>query len=154
MWKPVALAVSIAALGTLGLAAARPAAEAKPIEWDKTLIFAFEVPDVRKAAEWYERTLGCERVLDLADMGWIEVSTPVEGALIGLGTPKPGMEVQSNGGSALSFGVKDAVSVRAELAQRGAKVGEIMEIPETVKLLEFEDPWGNHLMLHQSLMHE
>lgn len=150
MWK---LIVSVAALSALGLAAPRPAAEDAPADarYDGTLVVALEVPDVRAAAAWYEQAFGCRTVLDLSEMGWIEVSTPAAGAVIGLGAPEPGAAPRPNGGSRISFGVRDIAAFRAALAKAGATVGEIETIPETVELLEVTDPWGNGLMLHRSL---
>ena len=56
-----------------------------------------------------------------------------------------------SGGAKLSFGVIDVEAARARLRSHGVPTGEIVELPELVKLLEFTDPDGNRLMFHQDL---
>lgn len=127
-------------------AAARPA-----IAFAGDMITSLQVKDVKAAAKWYHDVLGCELALDLSDIGWCEVSTPAADNRIGLGLPEEGAAVQTNGGSKVSFGVADIEAARALLKSKGVQVGEIIEIPDTVKLLELVDPDGNGLMLHQAL---
>ena len=121
------------------------------IEWSGDVLTAIQVSDLEKSATWYQRVFGFEVTFDLRTMGWMELSTPSKDASIGLGTPEPGKELQTNGGSKMSFGVKDLNAVRERLLKLGVEVPEVQVIPDTVKLLEFKDPDGNQLMLHQSL---
>ena len=73
------------------------------------------------------------------------------GAAIGLGEPESDEAPRNNGGSSIVFEVEDVEAARALLVERKVKVGEITVIPETVKLLELNDPWGNRLMLSESM---
>ena len=114
-------------------------------------IYALQVKDVEASVQWYREVLGFELVLDLSQMGWCELTTPTDDALLGLGAPKPGEEPETNGGSSLSFGAEDIEDAVVALRKRGVEVGEIIEIPGIVKLVKFSDPDGNSLMLHQPL---
>jgi len=115
------------------------------------VITSFEVQDVKASVKWYQEVLGCEIFLDLSEMGWCEITTPVTLSLIGLGLPEEGRATRSSGGAKLSFGVKDMAAARARLEAHGVKIGETVEMPGLVKLLEFSDPDGNRLMFHQDL---
>ena len=117
--------------------------------WSGEVISALEVTDLDRSVKWYQDVFGFEIILDLREMGWVELSTPVKGSMIGLGTPQPDEKARTNGGSKISFGVRDIEAVRKRLATKGIKVPEIVDIPDTVRLLEFSDPDGNTLMLHQ-----
>lgn len=122
-----------------------------PMHYDGTVMVVLPVNDVNAAKDWYSKVLGCTVVYELPEHHWVEVTTPTENAVIGLGQfDAP----QGNGGSSMSFGVRDMEKAKAALAANGVAVGEVMEIPSVVKLLEFQDPWGNNLMLYQPLMQE
>ncbi len=143
--------LSVALLFTFASIAAETSSPASDLQFGGQIVYALEVPDSAAAAKWYERALGCEMVLDLSEMGWCEVSSPVAGAAIGLGEPESDEAPRSNGGSSIVFEVEDIEAARALLVERKVKVGEITVIPETVKLLELNDPWGNRLMLSESM---
>lgn len=76
-----------------------------------------------------------------------EITTAVENAYIGLhATELPA----GTGGALVSFGVRDIQKAKSWLAANDVKMlGEVVEIPETVKLLNFEDPDGNALMFYE-----
>jgi predicted enzyme related to lactoylglutathione lyase len=151
MSKIVGLGLLCAALlgqGTAVRDGAKP-----PMVWEGSAMTTFEVKDVAAAKKWYGEMLGCTLVYELADMGWCEVSTPVEHALIGLSQVEAGKTPSGSGGAALSFGVKNIEASRSWLAERGVKVAEIFEIPSVVKLLHFTDPDGNRLLLYQPAEH-
>ena len=148
------LAPLLAAAAALAAPPAQDPALPEQIPWAGDVITAFKVADLEASVAWYRRVLGCEVKLDLLEMGWCELSTPAEHSLIGLGQAEPDEELHGSGDASLSFGVRDIEAVRARLRAAGAKTGEVVEIPQTVKLLDFEDPDGNRLMLHQSLSAE
>lgn len=145
----------IATLVTLPLTAQEttPASATSPasrIQWADDVITAFKVRDVKASVRWYRDVLGCELALDLSKIGWCELTTPIDGALIGLGQPEPGKEPEPSGGASFSFGVRDVEAARRVLEAKGVET-ELIEIPEVVKLLEFCDPDGNRLMFHQPI---
>lgn len=122
-----------------------------PMHYDGTVLCVLSVGDVNAAKAWYTKTLGCTVVYELAEHNWAEVMTPTDGALIGL-MQHDGPS--GNGGSSLSFGVTDMEKAKAALASQGVATSDVIEIPGVVKLLNFQDPWGNALMLYQPMMEE
>ena len=85
-------------------------------------------------------------------MGWVELTTPVAGAFIGLSLAKEGQSGEGGEGGRLSYGVRDLRATVANLAEAGVELdGEVVTIPDTVMLANFHDPDGNALMLYQGL---
>lgn len=154
MWKSfAALAVATSSLVAFVQVAEKKADAPKvPMKWDNSALVSIEVSDIAKAKAWYHDNLGCEVFFELADMGWCEVTTPAAKTVIGLSLAEPTRKMNTNGGSAICFGVSNIEESRAFLLERKVKVEEIQEIPGTVKLLTFHDPDGNTLMLYQAIM--
>lgn len=129
---------------------AMPARITGPLPYDGTVLVTLGVSDLAAAKKWYGDVLGCRVVYELPEHMWAEVATPTGGALIGLaqhGGPS------GNGGSSFAFGVTDIDGAKKRLeAHHVALDGDVMEIPNVVKLLSFQDPSGNHLMLYQPLL--
>ena len=110
---------------------------------------SLNVSDWNAARKFYGETLGLKEIFAVEDMGWAEFSTGVENAALGIG--KAQGEVKP-GGACPVLGVDDIVAAKVDLEKKGVKFeGEIMEIPNMVKLATFHDPDGNTLMLAQSL---
>lgn len=151
----IAIGASLIAFTTAFVAQDPQEAAARPaIAFTGDLITSFEVKDVKVSSKWYREVLGCDMFLDLSEMGWCEVTTPVSKALIGLGHPEEGEAVKPSGGARLSFGVADVEAALSRLKAHGVETGEIVEMPGLVKLLEFSDPDGNRLMFHEDLQSE
>lgn len=127
----------------------RAAPAEPPMKWEGSVIVALDVTDLAAAKRWYAENLGAKVYFDLSEMGWCELTTPVTNALIGLSQVAPGVAPKGRGAVTLSLGVTNIEEANAFLKARGVKLGEIEEIPETVKLLRFEDGDGNLLMFHQ-----
>lgn len=85
----------------------------------------------------------------LADMGWCELKSPIAGVIVGLSQKE---EVTKGAGTVLTWGVKDIEAAHKSLKSHDVTFdGDILEIPEMVKLLTFFDPDGNTLMVAQDL---
>lgn len=127
-----------------------PARITGPLPYDGTVLVTLGVSDVAAAKKWYGDVLGCRVVYELPEHNWAEVATPTGGALIGLaqhGGPS------GNGGSSFAFGVSDIdAAMKRLVAHKVTLEGDVMEIPDVVKLLSFRDPFGNSLMLYQPLL--
>ncbi len=99
--------------------------------------------------EWYKKNLGFELLYDVAEIGWCELSTCVEGVNLGLSEvekPKVGQ------GPVPTFGVEDIDIARKQLEGAGVKFdGDTITIPDMVRLATFYDPDENALMLFQQL---
>ena len=52
--------------------------------YDGALTCALEVADIDKAMTWYQEVLGFELIYHVKEMGWGELSTPVERVNVGL----------------------------------------------------------------------
>lgn len=122
---------------------------ASDLGFDGGLTCSLEVKDLEGAIKWYADTLGFELLYKLDEMAWCELKTPVANVNVGLSqveTPHP------EGGTTLTFGVRDIDRARASLEERDVRFdGETMTIPEMVKLATFYDPDGNKLMFYQDL---
>lgn len=119
-------------------------------DFDGQLTLAFHVRDRKVATEWYERVLGFELLYDVAEIGWCEVATRVEGGKVNLGFSE--VEEPRVGGPVPTFGVTDLDSARIRMEKQGVRFdGDTIVIEGMVKLATFFDPDGNGLMLSQSL---
>ena len=111
---------------------------------------ALGVTDWERAKKFYGETLGLKQLFSADGMKWIEYSTGVENATIGVGaTDKP----VTPGGACPCLGVTDIEAAKADLEAKGVKfAGDIMTVQNMVKLATFHDPDGNMLMLAQMLV--
>ena len=125
----IAIGASILALTTSFFSQDPQEAASKPaIAFTGDVITSFEVQDVKASAKWYREVLGCEMFLDLSEMGWCEITTPVTKSLIGLGHPEEGEAQKPSGGAKLSFGVADVEAALTKLKSHGVETGEIVEM--------------------------
>lgn len=122
-----------------------------PIKFDGVAMYVVQVKDLDSAMEWYKTILGCNQMMHMPAIGWAEMTSPARNSLIGLSQVKEGQEHQANGGSNLSFGVKNIEVARKWLIEKEVEAEEIQIIPGTVKLLYFNDPDGNRIMLYQAV---
>jgi predicted enzyme related to lactoylglutathione lyase len=156
MSKLLLSAASLLAGGAIAFSLQQPPAQPapkpvqkSPIRWEGSVFTALEVKDLAASKTWYAEVLGCEVFYELAEFGWCELKTPVERSLLALSQVEPGKAPAGTAGAYVSFGTLDVEAARKWLVEKGVQVGEIVEIPETVKLLHFADPDGNRLMLYQ-----
>ena len=119
-----------------------------PIDYDGGLTLSLPVSDLDKSIDWYQDTLGFKLLYKLDEMAWCEMSTGVERVNVGLSVT----EERKPGGATPTFGVKDIEAARAALEKKNVKLdGDIMTIPDMVRLQTFYDPDGNSLMFYQDL---
>ena len=119
--------------------------------YNGTITLSSSVKDLEASIAWFNDVLGFEETFKVAEAGWAEVSTPVEGVSIGLG--QDDAAVEGSGGSIPVFGVVDIDAARAELEAKGVEfAGDTVELPGMVKLATFSDPDGNRYMFAQSLV--
>ncbi|MDE0444809.1 MAG: VOC family protein [Gammaproteobacteria bacterium] len=119
--------------------------------YNGTITLSSSVKDLDASIAWFKDILGFEEEFKVAEAGWAEVSSPVEGVSIGLDQTDADME--GSGGSVPVFGVVDIDAARAELEAKGVEfAGDTVELPGMVKLATFFDPDGNRYMFAQSLL--
>ena len=120
----------------------------KKIDYDGGLTLSLSVANLDASIAWYESVLGFKLLYRLDDMGWCELSTGVERVNVGLGVRE---EVQP-GGATPTFGVTDIEAARSRLEASDVRLdGDIMTIPDMVRLQTFYDPDGNSLMFYQDV---
>ncbi len=120
----------------------------KPIDYDGGLTLSLSVSDLDKSIAWYKDTLGFQLLYKMDDMGWCEMSTGVERVNVGLSVT----EEHKPGGATPTFGVQNIEAARATLEAKSVQLdGDIMTIPDMVRLQTFYDPDGNSLMFYQAL---
>jgi catechol 2,3-dioxygenase-like lactoylglutathione lyase family enzyme len=119
------------------------------IEWAGGSTAAVSVSDYDRSLAWYRDVLGFEPVLELAEYGWAQLRSPVDGLLVGIGQSE---EVAQGGGATLTFTVRDIAAARGYLACEGVRFdGDTRLVADMVKLATFYDPDGNVLMLAEQV---
>ncbi|MDJ0701265.1 MAG: VOC family protein [Woeseiaceae bacterium] len=118
------------------------------IDYDGGLTLSVSISNLDESIAWYEETLGFKLIYRMDEMGWCELSTGVDKVNVGLSVT----EERSKGGAVPTFGVKDIESARSALETKNVKLdGDIMTIPDMVRLQTFYDPDGNALMFYEDL---
>lgn len=117
------------------------------IQYDGGLTLSMAVTDLDRGIAWYEGVLGLELLYRMDDIGWCELSSPVDRVNVGLSV----VEHHAPGGATPTFGVEDIEAARAMLVDKDVTVDDtgIVTIPDMVRLLTFYDPDGNPLMFYQ-----
>lgn len=109
------------------------------------------VKDLKKAIEFYTNTVGLNLQEYHAEFGWAELSGP-DGATLGISQESPQMDEKAGTNAVITVSVKDLEQALAEFVKKGAiLIGEILEIPEHVKMQTFLDNDGNKLQIVQKL---
>jgi len=118
------------------------------IEFDGGLTLSLPVRDLDVSVRWYAETLGLELLYRMDELGWCEMTSPVQNVNVGLSV----VEAPEPGGTTPTFGVTDIEASRAFLQERGIRIdGEIITIEQMVRLLTFYDPDDNALMFYQAI---
>jgi catechol 2,3-dioxygenase-like lactoylglutathione lyase family enzyme len=119
------------------------------IDFDGGLTCALSVKNFDSALDWYQSVLGFELVYRKDDIRWAELRSSVANVNIGISETETG---GASGGATLTFGVKDIVKARDYLNSRKVRLdGDIIDIPDMVRLLTFFDPEGNALMFYEAV---
>lgn len=120
------------------------------IEFAHGVITPLRVRNLVAAKKWYGEMLGCGLVDERPGEGWCELSTPVDGAAIGLTQVPEGETVGPSSGPSLAFAVTHVWQARQSLIAAGVEIGQCIDAPAGVLLLELSDPDGNKLVLYQT----
>ncbi len=121
------------------------------ISYQGTLVCSINVSDLDRSIAWYHDGLGFEEVYRMAEYGWCEMRSPVDGVTIGLQRAESGF---GPGGATLAFAVSDVSGARKHLESLGARFdGDTVVIPgdNGVRLANFFDPDGNPLTLAEPM---
>jgi catechol 2,3-dioxygenase-like lactoylglutathione lyase family enzyme len=130
-------------------AAAPTTGVALPFEKTRNIVISVNVSDLDRSIAWWREMLGFEPIYVMAEYGWCELATSIEGVRLGLGQVE---EVKVSGGVTPTFGVSDIDAARGHMESRGVRFeGDTYEIEGQVKLCTFYDPDDNPFMLSEAL---
>jgi CreA protein len=122
---------------------------ALPFEKTRNIVISVNVSDLDRSIAWWGEMLGLEPTYVMAEYGWCELATSIEGVGLGLGQVE---EVKVSGGVTPTFGVSDIEAARGHMEAHGVRFdGDTYEIEGQVKLCTFYDPDGNPFMLAEVL---
>ena len=108
------------------------------------VVAVISVKDQQSAVGWYTRLLGREAdvvPMDgvaewlLADNAWLQV----------------GIDPERAGYTTVIIGVNDIDVQRSFCEKAGVPLGEVVEIPQTIKMAETADPDGNKVVFVQDI---
>ncbi len=120
------------------------------LSYTNSIVVVMPAKDFQKSCDWYRDVLGLEMLYAIEEVPWAEFATDVPNFTIGI---SPNAEGAGTTGEAITFGVEDIDSHRAELESRGVQfTGPTEGIPDMVMLAPFVDLDGNPLLLAQNLM--
>ena len=107
------------------------------------------VNDMNEAKRLFIDVLGFEINVENAELGWLEVKGK-EGSIIGIG--KAGKEMPAGQNAIICIDCDDLDQMMAFMKTKGiAFHGEVIEIPNEVRMILFSDHDGNKFHLVQSL---
>ena len=104
-----------------------------------------DVNDLDRAIDFYSKILGFEpHFLEAKEMGWVELTTYVEGLLIGLNLTEDEIKPSSTG---FLMSIEDCDAAKEYLDSKGVETTEIRDLPGLVSLFEFYDSEGNMISI-------
>lgn len=108
----------------------------------------FRVTDLDAARTFYRGTLGFDEAYVDEEDRWARLVRGAAEVAIAEGEPEGEDEDE---GTVLTVHVADLKAEAERLRGEGVRVGTVVEIPGTIRLLEVFDPDGNRLELSQDL---
>jgi predicted enzyme related to lactoylglutathione lyase len=108
-------------------------------------IISMDVNDLERAIKFYTEILGFElSFLDAKEYGWVELSSYVDGLMVGLSQTEIKIKPSS---TVFMMNVEDSDKAKAYLDSKGVKTTEIRDVPNLVSLFEFFDSEGNMIQM-------
>lgn len=108
------------------------------------------VSDLKKAVEYYTKTVGLKLMELSEEYGWAELQGHDGGCRLGIAQENKDEKAGQN--AVMTFTVKNLDSAKNEMVEKGAKAeGEIIEVPGHVKMQTFQDEDGNRFQMCEML---
>ncbi|MHA1995151.1 MAG: VOC family protein [Candidatus Hodarchaeales archaeon] len=115
--------------------------------YDSTSIYTTHpIMNYEISKKFYEEVLEFPVNLEIPMAGWYEFRLPVKGALLGLsqyreesGDFKPA--------NSLNISISDVEKAKASLESKGVSTSDIIDYPDMVSMISFEDPDKNNIFL-------
>lgn len=118
------------------------------IQYNGGLTISIPVSNLEAAIDWYQKNLGFSLLYKVDEIGWCEMSSPVQRVNVGLGA----VEKPVPGGPTPTFGVENIEDAKANLESKGIRLdGDIVTYEGMVRLLTFYDLDENSLMFYEEL---
>ncbi len=109
------------------------------------------VKNIDEAIQFYTDVVGLTLKERSPEYGWAELSGP-QGCRLGICQECDEMGTKAGSNAVVTITVKDLNAARVFFQQKGARlVGEVMEVPEHVKMQTFLDADGNMMQLVEKL---
>ncbi|MBN1219937.1 MAG: VOC family protein [Anaerolineae bacterium] len=113
-----------------------------------TIMFEYDVHDMRRAVAWYKDVLGFEVIFAGGDCH-TEFALPVKGARLALSWVEPDAKIEK--AARLFIRTPDIYAVEAYLQGKGVKTKPVENVDNVVLILWVEDSEGNHFAFEQWL---
>jgi predicted enzyme related to lactoylglutathione lyase len=111
-----------------------------------TVMFEYDVHDMRRAVDWYRSVLGLE-VMFRGGECHTEFALPVPGARLALSLT--GRENPIRKAARMFLRTDDLDAVRRRMRDLGEKEGAVEDVDGVVRILWVEDPEGNPFAIEQ-----
>jgi len=109
------------------------------------------VKDLQAAIRFYTEVVGLTVREQSPEYGWAELSGP-SGCILGIAQECAQNDTKPGSNAVVTVTVDDLDKARTLFNQKGAQlVGEIMEVPNHVRIQTFKDHDGNTLQIVQKL---
>jgi predicted enzyme related to lactoylglutathione lyase len=112
------------------------------------------VNDFEEAVKFYTDVVGLKLLESHPEFGWAELEGADGGARLGIARVSPHEPHQPGQNAVVTFGVENIEKAKAEMVKKGAICqGEIIVIPDHVKMQTIVDKDGNRFQLCEVLHH-
>ncbi len=110
------------------------------------------VADLKKAVEFYTKTIGLKLNEYNVDFGWAELAGHDGGAILGIAQTSEQELVKPGQNAVVTLSVENLQKSKTDLTAKNIKwVGDVIEVPGHVKMQYFRDPDGNLFQLVEVL---
>ena len=110
------------------------------------------VRDIKKAVKFYTEVVGLKLEEMSEEYGWAELSGHAGGIRLGIAQQNDRDPIRPGQNAVVTLTVENLTKAAADLTKKGVKtVGEVVEVPNMVKLQMIVDQDGNHFQLVEML---
>lgn len=111
------------------------------------------VSNFEESIKYYTDVLGLKLIEKSPEYGWAELGGPDGGSILGISQESAENSMRAGANAVMTFTVDNLEETKKELAGKSVQfIGEMIEIPETVKMQTFADKDGNTFQLCEMLL--
>lgn len=109
------------------------------------------VKDLKSAIKFYTETVGLSVQEECPEFGWAELTGP-SGCILGIAEESKEENVKAGSNAIMTISVENLETACAFFKKKGVHlIGDVLEIPECVKMQTFKDADGNTMQLVEKL---